>query len=160
MRFMEQNRDFGERSLLIDVEKAGGFGQGHWRAPAGDPSTLRLVHLAPERLAAEARLAVVRPLATSVYQDGGWRLLVGGRPLRMALNRVLSNVLSNGPFVGAWLPAGTYRLEMLYRPRTFLPACLLAALAAALGLLVWMPPPATPAGASSPSPAPSPPGSG
>lgn len=131
-RWMENNRDFGERSLVLDDSED----DRSWRAPAGDGSVLRVSPMKrkePERLGADARLGAARLMASSVYQDGGWRLLVDGRPRPMSL--------TNGPFVGAWLPAGRHRVDLVYRPRTFLPACLLAALAAAAALLSWVPPP-------------------
>ena len=77
--------------------------------------------------AAEARL-----LTGAVYQEGGWRLLVDGRPH--------PTVPTNGPLLGAWLPAGDHRLDLLYRPRRFAAGCLLTALALATAL-AWLTPP-------------------
>jgi hypothetical protein len=77
-----------------------------------------------------------RLLRSSVYQDGGWRMLAAGR--RVAAAEV------SGPFVGAPLPAGVagaVTVDLLYRPPGFLRGCLLAALALALGTAVWCPPP-------------------
>jgi hypothetical protein len=75
----------------------------------------------PERVVARAHLPEPRLLASSVYQDGGWRVLADGRPREP--------LLANGPFVAAWLPAGARRVDLLYRPAGFLAACALAALA-------------------------------
>ncbi|HEV7518808.1 MAG TPA: hypothetical protein VGR07_21120, partial [Thermoanaerobaculia bacterium] len=50
-------------------------------------------------------------------------------------------IVADGPFLAAWLPAGEHRLDLVYRPRTFLPGCLLAALALAAAALWWVPPP-------------------
>ena len=86
---------------------------------------------------ARALLAEPRLLATSIYQDGGWRVLAGGER-RPAL-------LTNGPLVGAWLPAGAYALELLYRPPGFLAGCLLAALGLAVGAAWWAAPAGRPA---------------
>ncbi|MEM7481549.1 MAG: YfhO family protein [Acidobacteriota bacterium] len=58
--------------------------------------------------------------ASSLYQDGGWNLLLNEHPHPW--------LLANGPFLGAWIPAGTHRLTLLYRPRLHAFGCLLAAL--------------------------------
>ena len=73
-------------------------------------------------------------LASSVYQDGGWRLLLGGS--------LLPTTVANGPFVAAWLPPGHGPLDLLYRPPGFLAGMLAAALALAAGAALWVPPPA------------------
>lgn len=91
--------------------------------PAG-PST---------HLTARASLVEPRLLGSSIYQDGGWRLLVDGRRQ--------PTVRAHGPFVGAWLPQGAGRLDLVYRPPGFLGGCLLAALAWAMGCLWWVRPP-------------------
>jgi hypothetical protein len=77
-----------------------------------------------------------RLLQSSVYQDGGWRLLAAGR-------RVATPEISeiSGPFLTAPLPAGAVTVDLLYRPPGFLRGCLLAALALTLGALRWCPPP-------------------
>jgi hypothetical protein len=49
-----------------------------------------------------------RLLATSIYQDGNWVVRADGNPA--------PRVFTNGPLLGAWLPAGTRRVEVLYRP--------------------------------------------
>lgn len=74
-------------------------------------------------------------LLGSVYQDGGWRVLADGRRIAP---------VPDIPFLAAWLPAGTSRVHVLYRPDSFLPGCLLAALAFALGTARWCPPPRKP----------------
>jgi hypothetical protein len=114
-----ENPDFAARAL---VEPSPGRPD-RWSAvdPAG--SGLDLLPLGPAHLAARARLGEERLLATSVYQDGGWRLLVDGRPRE--------SVLANGLFVAAWLPAGEHRVDVVYRPPGFLFGMLLAALAIA-----------------------------
>lgn len=133
--FVTGRRDFGARSLL-EGDRVGRSGV--WRAGSGD-GTLRPLRLAPAHLRLEARLAGPRPLASSVYQDGNWRLLRDGRPF--------PTVRANGPFVAAWLPAGSSRLDLVYRPRTLLPGCLLAALGVGLGLAGLVPRPRSRSGA-------------
>ena len=86
-----------------------------------------------ERVVARARLAEPRFLASSVYQDGGWRVLADARPREPRL--------ANGPFVAAWLPAGARRVDLLYRPAGFLAACALAALALGAVACAALPPP-------------------
>jgi hypothetical protein len=103
-----------------------------WRAAAPAASAVGAVTLGAARLSVALELAEERLLATSVYQDGQWRLLADG--VRVA------PVLVNGPFVGAWLPAGTARLEALYRPRGFVAGCLLAALGLAAALACGLAP--------------------
>jgi hypothetical protein len=75
-------------------------------------------------------------LVSSLYQDGGWRLLVDGR--RQPLGRL------DGPFAGAPVPPGGHRLDLLYRPRGFVLGCALAALAAAALAAVGLSPHFTP----------------
>ena len=87
----------------------------------------------PARWTAESRAPEPRLLVGSIYQEGGWRLLVDGRPH--------PTMLANGPLFGAWLPEGAHSLELLYRPRGLLAGCLLAALALAGGIAGLMPPP-------------------
>jgi hypothetical protein len=102
---------------------------------ASDPQSSSLIpgELWPAWIRARAVLAEPRLLAGSVYQEGGWRLLVDGtrRP----------TILANGPFVAAWLPAGEVSVDLLYRPPGFLAGMALAALGLAAGAVAWMPPP-------------------
>jgi hypothetical protein len=132
-RWLAARGEYTRRALLAKPP-AGARWRGVWRESAGEgASTLALAALAPDHLRAEAALAEPRPLASSLYQDGGWRLLVDGRHL--------PSTLADGPFFGAWLPAGRSRVDLVYRPRSFLPACLLAALALAGAGLWWWPRP-------------------
>jgi len=96
--------------------------------------TLRIQTLEPDHL--QARVELPRPgaLFTSVYQDGGWRLLWNGTPRPTAV--------ADGPCVAARLPAGAAEMDLLYRPAAFVWGCLLAALALAAGAAWWTPPPA------------------
>ena len=125
--WVQQGKDFGRLSL-VEGER-----RGVWR-PADPAGTVAVRRLAAAHLEARVEgLAAPRPLASSLYQDGNWRLLRDGRPL--------PTVRANGPFLAAWLPAGSRRLDLLYRPRTLLPGCLLAALGVGLGLAALVPPP-------------------
>jgi hypothetical protein len=130
-RWLAAQGDLTRRALLAKPPP-GTRWRGVWREGAL-PSTLAPVLLESDHLRAEATLAEARPLASSLYQDGGWRLLVDGRHL--------PSTLADGPFLGAWLPAGRSRVDLIYRPRSFLPACLLAALALAGAALWWWPRP-------------------
>ena len=107
-------------------------GQGHLGRHAAavriTPGGLEITALEPARITAVADLAGERLLATSIQQDGGWRLLIDGEPHPA--------ILANGPLVAAWLPAGRHRLELLYRPESFRTGMLLAALSLSL-LLAW-----------------------
>ena len=99
------------------------------------PARLELGRLEPARLSALAHLPEPRLLASSVYQDGGWRLLVDGarRP----------TILANGPFVAARLAAGERRLDLVYRPPGFVAGAALLALGLAAGAALWLPPPSS-----------------
>jgi hypothetical protein len=79
-------------------------------------------------ITAEVDLHLPRRLASVVYQDGGWRVLVNGeaRPPER----------EPGVFLSAELPAGKSRVEVLYRPAGFLWGCVIAALGLALGVAV------------------------
>jgi hypothetical protein len=95
--------------------------------------TLRIQTLEPDHLQAHIELPRPGALLTSVYQDGGWRLLWNGtaRPTATA----------DGPCIAARLPAGAAEMDLLYRPAAFVWGCLLAALALAAGTSWWTPPP-------------------
>jgi hypothetical protein len=96
-----------------------------WRAAggAGAPAAVDVVALSATRIAARAALAAERLMASSVYQDGGWRVLIDGEPRPL--------LLANGPLVAAWLPAGDHRVELLYRPGRLVAGLALAGLALA-----------------------------
>jgi hypothetical protein len=84
------------------------------------------------RLAARVPRDGPRRLATGVYQDGGWRLLLDGRPIPTSG--------ADEPLLAARLPPAGERLELLYRPPGFLGGVLLAALGLAGTLAAWGPP--------------------
>ena len=129
--WVRENPDFAARAL---VQPEPGRPE-RWSAADPEGSGLDLLSLRPAHLSARARLGEDRLLATSVYQDGGWHLLVDGRPA--------GSTLANGPFVAAWLPAGEHRVDLLYRPPGFLLGIALAslALAGAVAGLVTIPRP-------------------
>lgn len=94
-----------------------------WTASRPGASSLQILSMEPERLTARGSLAEERLLASSIYQDGGWRLLLDGRPFPTGT--------ANGPFLAAWLPSGEHRVELVYRAPGFLAGLGLAALALA-----------------------------
>ncbi|HEV8582608.1 MAG TPA: hypothetical protein VGX68_26370 [Thermoanaerobaculia bacterium] len=115
--WLAANLDFAARTLVLpslDHSAA-------WTATRPAQSTLEILSIEPARLAARARLAEGRLLASSIYQDGGWTLLLDGRPS--------PTVLANGSFLAAWLPAGDHRLNFLYRAPALMPGLALMALA-------------------------------
>jgi hypothetical protein len=126
-----RDRDFGRLAL---VTRTPGRAV-RWGALRPDRSALELDRIEPARISARARLAEPRLLASSVYQDGNWRVVAGGRRLEA--------LQANGPFVAAWLSAGDQPVELLYRPAAFLAGCAAAALALALAA-AWLLPPARP----------------
>jgi hypothetical protein len=114
-----------------------------WSASRPDDSTLEILRQQPARFTARATLAEERLLATSIYQDPGWHLLMDSLPH--------SILIANGPFLAAWLPAGTHRLEAIYRAPGLISGLMLAALALT-GTAGWLArPPARPR-ISSPAP--------
>ncbi|HSS52500.1 MAG TPA: hypothetical protein VLX28_26455, partial [Thermoanaerobaculia bacterium] len=72
-------------------------------------------------------------LGTSVYQDGGWLLLIDGEPYTTALD--------SETFVAARLPRGPSQLDLLYRPAGFVWGEVLAALGLAIGVAFFAPRP-------------------
>lgn len=125
--WVASNPDFAARAL---VQPSPGR-PASWSAARPGDSEVEVVSLRPARVTATARLAEDRLLASSVYQDGGWHVLLDGRPRQ--------TVIANGPFVAAWLPAEGRRLELIYRPPGFVLGLLLAALACTAAA-VWLVP--------------------
>lgn len=117
--------------------RLGGDGAGPARWGAARLGSLRPLRLEAQRVSAAARLAAPATLTTTLYQDGGWKLLANGEPLPTGLDL--------GVLLAAELPAGRTRLELLYRPASFLWGCLLAALGIAGALLAFVPAPQIPA---------------
>jgi hypothetical protein len=131
--WFDGNDDFGLRAMAAPAPDAPDLVRRRWRAERPPLSRLAVGAIAAERVSARATLVERRLLASSIYQDGAWHLLAGGvrRP----------GVLVNGAFAGGWLPAGTWDVELVYRPPALLAGCLLTALALAVAAAWWMPAP-------------------
>lgn len=123
------NPNFSVRALVQSTEER----SRNWRARAPKASRLEIVAIEPEHIRARASLKERRLLASSVFQDGNWRLLVDGEPHPA--------ILANGPFTAAWLQAGERRIDLVYRPRRFVIGMVLAALALAIAAAWWVPRP-------------------
>lgn len=129
-RWLARDPDFAARALADRPAL--------WQARYPQEAALDLVSTAAAHWRASLSAPEERLVASSLYQDGGWRLLVDRRPHPAQT--------ANGPFVATWVSAGRHRLDLLYRPAGFVAGCVLAALAlacAALGLV--SPPPRSPA---------------
>ncbi|HYG62763.1 MAG TPA: hypothetical protein VEL74_09300 [Thermoanaerobaculia bacterium] len=94
---------------------------------------LRITRLKSAWITARVRPREGGLLDSSLYQDGGWRLLVD--------RRLRPGHPNGGPFVVAELPEGARRVDLVYRPRAFLLGCLLAPLGLALAAALSVPPP-------------------
>jgi hypothetical protein len=127
--WLEANRDFARRSLVQSIPG----GAEDWQASQPDASSLDLFLPEPEHLQARVHLAEPRLLASSVLQDGRWKVLVAGK--------LRPSVLVDGPLVGVWLPAGERQVDLLYRPGSFVAGLVLAALALAVAAAWWVPRP-------------------
>ncbi|HSS49715.1 MAG TPA: hypothetical protein VLX28_12285, partial [Thermoanaerobaculia bacterium] len=127
--WLEANRDFAKRSLVQSIP---GDAK-DWRASRPDASSLDVFLPEPEHVQAQAHLVEPRLLASSVFQDGRWNVLVAGKWRH--------NVLVDGPLVGVWLPAGERQVDFLYRPGSFVAGLVLAALALAAAAAWWVPAP-------------------
>jgi hypothetical protein len=127
--WVHRNHDFAARALVQPAPER----RRHWQSRPRIPARLDLVTLQSARVRARVDLGEPRLLASSLYQDGNWHLLVD--------RERTPTVLANGPLVAAWLPAGEHGVELLYRPRRLLAGCALAALALAAACALWVPPP-------------------
>ena len=118
--------DFGQRSYLQLAP--GTSARNETSAPLwqsrGSAASLRVDAVRANRLTVTVETGERRLLASSIYQDGNWRVLVDGE--RVPTLEV------NGPFLGAWLPAGASRVEVVYRPRSLLPTATASLLAVLL----------------------------
>ena len=119
--WLEANPDFAARALVAATPDRPAL----WTAARPAASALGALSLHPAHLGARGSFAEERLLVSSVYQDGGWSLLLDGAP-RPA-------VVADGPFVAAWVPAGEHRLDLLYRAPGLILGVALAALALAAG---------------------------
>jgi hypothetical protein len=123
--WLAANPDFAARALVLPSPGRSTA----WTAARPGESAVRILGIEPARLTARALLAEDRLLASSVYQDGGWTVLLDGRRHPA--------VTADGPFLAAWLPAGEHRLDLIYRAPGFVLGLALAAVAIA-GLVVWL----------------------
>ena len=96
-------------------------------------SKLELLSVEPAHLRARVHLGERRLLASSIFQDGNWHVLDGGERRE--------SILSNGPFLAAWLSPGEREVDLVYRPRSFVLGCLLSAVAFAVAAMWWVPKP-------------------
>ncbi len=127
-RWLDKNPDFAQRALVQRTP-----GGGKWRSSKPEASSLQLIEVHPAQIRARAELSESRLLASSIMNDGNWRLLVDGQPREI--------IAANGPFVAAWLEPGERQVELIYRPRSFVVGCLLSALALAMAAAWWVPRP-------------------
>lgn len=112
-----------------------------WEAPGALPrlflttrkGTIAIPRFQDAWITAEVRSGRRQRLASSLYQDGGWRLLVNGNPRPAGMDE-------NALFATA-LPPGIRRVDLLYRPPAFLWGCALAALGLAAGAAAFVPRP-------------------
>jgi hypothetical protein len=116
-----------------------------WESPGAQPrffvETGRVITLRSEEswITLRSNLRREQILGSGHYQDGGWWLLVNGRPHPSGLD--------GGVFLGARLPAGRIRADVLYRPRGFLWGMVIAAMGLALAAALTFPAgPTRPAG--------------
>jgi len=123
--------DFGRTSFADSIPRAVSSDPGHWKSAEGGGSRLAIEDGAASatHLAARADLGEPRLVASSVYQDGNWHLLADGRRL--------DSVRTNWVFAGAWLDRGDHRLDLVYRPASFVWGAVLAALGLVTAL-VWL----------------------
>jgi hypothetical protein len=112
-----------------------------WRRPGargrlfGEGVEIAASQIAPTRLAATVEAARGATLTASVFDDGGWRGLVGGR--RAAIER-------DGVLVALPVPAGRHEVVLLYRPTSWLVGLGLAAAALTALVALGLAPPRRP----------------
>lgn len=111
--------NFRRRTALLS-------GAAAWKAASPRGSRLDLLAIHPAWLRARLEASEPRLLASSIYQDGGWILLVNGVPR--------PTVPANGPFLAAWLEPGDQEIELIYRPEGFVLGMVIAAVALAVGV--------------------------
>lgn len=128
-------RDF-RKEALAPAPSGAAAGTDLLEAPGG---ALSLSQVHPARVEASLASGPVadpesrRLVASSLFQDGGWRALADGVPA--------TTVVANGPFAAAWVPTTARTVTFLYRPPGFLRGMLLAALALAVATGLLLPPP-------------------
>jgi hypothetical protein len=123
--------NFRKRSVLLPEAASPPEGDGlTWQAGARRASRLDLLEIHPAWIRARLTASEPRLLASSIYLDDGWVLLVDGTPR--------PTIPANGPFLAAWLRPGDLYLELIYRPEGFVLGMAIAAVALAVGVALWM----------------------
>jgi hypothetical protein len=135
---------------LYGAATAGGepLPAGRLRVTSFDEDQIGARALAPGAAGAAGTAGEGMVLTGSVYQDGGWRLLVDRRPASPPPSRRLlaAPLFAGGAGVGTAARRGTtgavgedveHRIDLLYRPRGFLAGMVAAALACAAGV-AWL----------------------
>lgn len=113
-------------ALLPEAASPPGTEGTNWQAGARRTSRLDLLEIHPAWIRARLTASEPRLLASSIFQDGGWVLLVNGAPR--------PTIPANGPFLAAWLRPGDRDLELIYRPEGFVLGMGIAAVALAVGV--------------------------
>jgi hypothetical protein len=126
-QWVRSNQDFSARALVDRLPD--GKTRGRWRAGEA-AARVEVKAWGTTSLEARYEAGETRLLTAALYQDGGWRVLVDGVARR--------GVRANGALVGAWLPSGVHRLDLLYRPPYLVLTALLAGLALAAAV-AWGP---------------------
>ena len=142
--WVRKNRDFAHRSLAPPPRRDLGPASAPHPGPGreGGPGELRLEEIHATHLRADLEAHRRRLVASSVYQDGGWRALTGDATADGAgVLEPVPTTLANGPFVAVWMPPGGHRLDLLYRPPGFAAALAASALGLALLLALLLPAP-------------------
>jgi hypothetical protein len=117
------------RSVVVASQEVGEWSAATTAAPP------RVLRWRVDGARVDLLLTERRLLASSIYQDGGWRIVSAAGPL--------VTTLANGPFVAAWVPPGDHQLELLHRPPGLLAGAALAALGLGAALCWWLPQPRT-----------------
>lgn len=119
-------RTFLPKPLQLAHRKGGAW---IYRRPGAEPllhvaqGTLAIERVEPARVTAKVHGAGL--LRSSIYQDGGWRVIADGRRV--------PTVRADEPFVAAQIPRGVTSVELIYRPPGFILGMTLAALALVTG---------------------------
>jgi hypothetical protein len=116
-----QCQDFGEAlRRTLELAIAGRLGDtavvqgdlGPSGIHAGPPPMLRVRELRPERIVVDTRSETDRLLVLNERYDPGWRAYCDGRAARL--------LPADTVLMGTPLPGGEHRIELVYRPTSFL----------------------------------------
>ena len=122
-----RQRNFRRRSFVQSDGVGDVTEERPWRAQL-EPPSFTIDAVGRSRLSATIESNERRLLASSVFQDGGWSVHVNGTKV--------PTLKVNGPFVGAWIPAGAAQIELVYWPERLTLAFIVSALA--LGVLTTL----------------------